>query len=356
LIGTASGKDPSQIWDQPAGSLRIFKAGSMLDWIIQAVYHDPSASCLHLFDQEFSTGLQGIDAENFEQYTTSTGFPQEQSPWGIHVWTDSLSGGVEKKEDIHMQITRLLGFKEQNAAKEIKERLVPKQNGFLARMPLKTSVTSLCKQNLLPGFSPESSEETPLSKAKPEEMVLPLRLSPLPSRPVFLSTKADSPADLGTATHRALGCLPLLPLKDKKDANLHSSLQDGLEYLSQKGMLSPAQRKGLYVSWLYSFFESSWGQRLLVSSRVQREWAFNYRLNKEPVTLVQGVIDCCFLEDGAWVLIDYKTDYVQEEKAVVLRYGPQLALYKKALEEITGIPVKETVIFLLRSGRGLLLA
>jgi ATP-dependent helicase/nuclease subunit A len=69
--------------------------------------------------------------------------------------------------------------------------------------------------------------------------------------------------------------------------------------------------------------------------------------------LVQGVIDCCFLEGGAWVLIDYKTDYVQDEQAVLKRYAPQLQLYRRALEEITNIPVKEDVIFLLRSARGL---
>ena len=223
----------------------------------------------------------------------------------------------------------------------------------ISSLPLKTSVTSLCKQHLLPGFLPVEGEETPEIKARPEEIALPLRLSPLPARPGFLESKAVSPADLGTATHKALGCLLLSPLKDQHGEALRLAISDGLDQLKLKGLLTSDQRDGLYVDWIQQFFESSWGQRLLQSEKVHREWAFNLCLNREPLMLVQGVIDCCFMEDGAWVLIDYKTDYVQDEQAVFERYAPQLQLYRRALEEITGMPVKEDVIFLLRSAQGL---
>jgi ATP-dependent helicase/nuclease subunit A len=218
---------------------------------------------------------------------------------------------------------------------------------------LKTSVTSLCKQRLLPRFIPTEGEETPDIKARPEELILPLRLSPLPARPGFLERKASSPVDLGTATHKALGCFPLSILRGCQGEAFHFTVSCGLDQLVQRGLLTLDQREGLYVEWIQHFFESEWGHRLLKSENVHREWAFNLCLNREPLSLVQGVIDCCFMEDGAWVLIDYKTDYVQDEKAVLERYTPQLQLYHRALTEITGIPVKEDVIFLLRSARGL---
>ena len=58
--------------------------------------------------------------------------------------------------------------------------------------------------------------------------------------------------------------------------------------------------------------------------------------------MIQGVIDLCFLEDGQWVLADYKTDDADGE--TLMRW------YARALGDITGIPVKEAWLFGLRAG------
>ena len=353
LIGTAAGKDPSRKWAMASGSYRVWQAGSMLDWIAQAAYSLPEANALRAWNDGFSTGMQESGVETGKKYTTSTGFPQDRMPWNISVWSESGGSGVENKESIHTQVSRLFAQESRSVPPEIARRLLVHPAFNISRLPLKTSVTSLCKQRLLPGFLPGEDEETPEIKARPEEMALPLRLSPLPARPGFLERKAVSPAELGTATHKALGCIPLALLKDRHGENLRLAINGGLDQLLNQGLLTQSQRDGLYADWLQHFFESSWGQRLLKSDKVHREWAFNLCLNREPLMLVQGVIDCCFMEDGAWVLIDYKTDFVQDEQAVFERYSPQLQLYRRALEEITGIPVKEDVIFLLRSARGL---
>ncbi len=353
LIGTASGKDPAGRWAMTPGSYRVWQAGSMLDWIAQAVYPLPEAAPLRAWKDGLSTAQPVSNAESGEQCTTSTGYPQDHIPWDIHVWTDNDGKGVEKKENIHTQTARLLQQVSRPVPADIMRRLAPPAAQAAVHLPLKTSVTSLCKQRLLPGFLPGEGEETQEIKARPEEMALPLRLSPLPARPGFLEGKAGSAQDLGTATHKALGCIPLAPLQNKQGAGLRLALAEGLAQLSEQGLLTPAQRDGLYMDWLQLFFESDWGRRLLRSPEIRREWAFNLCLNREPLMLVQGVIDCCFMEDGAWVLIDYKTDFVVEEQAVLARYTPQLQLYRRALEEITGIPVREDVIFLLRSARGL---
>ena len=62
--------------------------------------------------------------------------------------------------------------------------------------------------------------------------------------------------------------------------------------------------------------------------------------------LVQGTVDCCFIEDGQWVLMDYKTDRGDAD-ALRERYQPQLSVYALALERITGIPVREKLLCLL---------
>ena len=59
---------------------------------------------------------------------------------------------------------------------------------------------------------------------------------------------------------------------------------------------------------------------------------------------VQGVIDACFLEDGAWVIVDYKSG--RDDEA----YHRQIRLYAHALAAITQKPVKEAAVFLLQSG------
>jgi ATP-dependent helicase/nuclease subunit A len=52
-------------------------------------------------------------------------------------------------------------------------------------------------------------------------------------------------------------------------------------------------------------------------------------------TLVEGVVDLAFEEDGSWVVVDYKTD---RELAVEgeARYGRQVALYATAIARATG--------------------
>ena len=103
------------------------------------------------------------------------------------------------------------------------------------------------------------------------------------------------------------------------------------------------------------FFAGALGQRMLQSPRVEREWAFDLRLQPadarrlagletaEPV-MVQGVIDACFLEEGAWVIVDYKSG--RDDAA----YHRQIRLYAHALAAITQKPVKEAAVFLLQSG------
>ena len=99
----------------------------------------------------------------------------------------------------------------------------------------------------------------------------------------------------------------------------------------------------LYIKGLTDFFQSDLGQRMLRSSNVRREWAFN--LVMDEGTLLQGVIDCAFLENGEWVLVDYKTDRIEDEQAFIQRYELQLNWYAKALERITGITVKEKYLY-----------
>ena len=51
------------------------------------------------------------------------------------------------------------------------------------------------------------------------------------------------------------------------------------------------------------------------------------------------------------MLLDYKTDYITDEEAFIQRYAMQLEWYARALERITGTPVKEMWLFALGKGK-----
>ena len=107
----------------------------------------------------------------------------------------------------------------------------------------------------------------------------------------------------------------------------------------------------LNVRGVSAYFKSELGQRMLASPTVRREWSFNLVLDENAGTLLQGVIDCAFLEESCWVLVDYKTDRIMDEEAFRQRYALQLEWYARALERITGLPVKEMWLYAIEKNK-----
>ena len=155
----------------------------------------------------------------------------------------------------------------------------------------------------------------------------------------------------GTAVHALLRAIPLRPYAQEEVAG-------EIVRLREEGVLCAEEAESIRPAHIAAFFASPLGGRLLASATVRRELEFNYRVSArhllgadtdEPI-LLQGVIDCCFLEEGAWVLLDYKTDFVPpgttpEEAAA--KHARQLTLYAEALAALTATPVREAYICLL---------
>ena len=162
-------------------------------------------------------------------------------------------------------------------------------------------------------------------------------------------------AQRGTAMHRCLQGLELSVLRGLDGAALGEEIARQADGMTAKGRLTQEERDSLRLSRLVRFFETELGRRLAASRNVRREWLFTLRLSALEATgsdvpgsvLVQGQIDCCFEEDGGWVLLDYKTDRASDPDALAEHYRPQLDLYKKALERITEKPVREAYLCLL---------
>ena len=105
-----------------------------------------------------------------------------------------------------------------------------------------------------------------------------------------------------------------------------------------------------------AFLGSEVAARARRSTRCLSEQPFCLRMSaretgladSDEEVIVQGVIDLCFVEDGRWVLVDYKTDAIRTTaQEAAEKYALQLALYEKALLRITHLPVAEKIVYLL---------
>ena len=61
--------------------------------------------------------------------------------------------------------------------------------------------------------------------------------------------------------------------------------------------------------------------------------------------LVQGIIDAYFVEENEIILVDYKTDVIKSSEELKNRYKVQIMYYQEALERITGLKVREKILY-----------
>lgn len=69
---------------------------------------------------------------------------------------------------------------------------------------------------------------------------------------------------------------------------------------------------------------------------------------------MNGIIDLLLVEDDGLTVIDFKTDRIApgSEPEAVARHRLQVEIYAKAAEKIFGLPVREKLVFFLRTGVG----
>ena len=164
-------------------------------------------------------------------------------------------------------------------------------------------------------------------------------------------------AQWGTLMHEAMQWLPVKKYTQQ-------SMTDMLDSLQAEGKFSDEERSLLSDRSLYGFFNSDLGRRLIASERVERELPFSMLFDGNRVypdvekgerLFLQGIIDTAFVEDGQWILVDYKTDRVKSGDELIRRYKIQMDLYKEALETLTNMPVKASYIYSFRLHEAVLL-
>ena len=201
----------------------------------------------------------------------------------------------------------------------------------------------------------ESAEQT-LNTAQP---LFPDEIA-TPYVPRFVQeVKENAGALYGTMVHRFLECLDFAGLPDFADE------KQGLYFVKQQidalcalGRMQEADAKRLNWKQLLGFLQSDTAKRMRAASEqgaLEREKPFVMSVpanlvwedsRPEEDVLIQGIIDVFWEEADGIVLLDYKTDHVDNAQELVRRYKKQLELYADALSRFSDEkPVKEILIY-----------
>jgi ATP-dependent helicase/nuclease subunit A len=159
-------------------------------------------------------------------------------------------------------------------------------------------------------------------------------------------------AEKGTATHL------VMQFADFSACTTEEGVRQEIDRLVDREFITQQQADAVRPQTITAFFASELGQRVLMASQLVREFKFSmlvpatdYYPDGTGEILLQGVVDCCLVEDDGLTILDFKTDAVTadtvQEKAAY--YRGQLDAYAAALERIFEKPVKERVLYFFRT-------
>lgn len=169
------------------------------------------------------------------------------------------------------------------------------------------------------------------------------------SKPDFLNEKEElTGAQKGTATHKAMQYI------DYEAAKI--DLEKEIERLVCENIFSDKEAECLERNKLKYFLDSSLVNRILNSEEVYKEKKFTVSIPVEKAypqiedgfgetVMIQGIVDCAFIENGEMIIVDYKTDKINDEERLKEIYKEQIQTYKYAMEIVTGYKVKSLYLY-----------
>lgn len=158
----------------------------------------------------------------------------------------------------------------------------------------------------------------------------------------------------GTAYHRLM---ELTDFKNLPETDYASFFQSVKERAIGEEKILEEEAELVMEDKAVRFYESDLARRMAVSDlkgKLYKEKPFfmgipaneiESEFPEDELIIVQGVIDVFFEEEDGVVLMDYKTDQVATGDELIKRYQAQLYYYQRAIENATGIKVKERLIY-----------
>ncbi len=196
-----------------------------------------------------------------------------------------------------------------------------------------------------------------VSELKKEGMEAEEETAFLPTLPVFMEEEEvrEGGTSRGTAYHRAMELLPFSQITSEEEVTRL------LNQYTEEGKLAKEARDMIWPPDIYRFFTTKLGKRMQAAAeagKLYKEKQFVMGIparemgdwDSDELVLIQGIIDAWFEEEDGLILVDYKTDYVNDAQILVKRYKTQLDYYEKALTQMLGRNVKERYIYSYRLG------
>lgn len=330
LILTGHSRTLAQDWQRWSSQLPAAQAHSYLDWLMPSVLAalPQAASLAPHSGLQWRSDLWQLNICQSEEKAAISEAALEKEPR-----LTALRQGMVTGTKIPAWLDKALGY------------TYPYPQAVVT--PAKFSVSEI-KRQYTELHLPEIESETALAAAPPA--ITPEAEDAFSTPPAWLAETAAevSGARRGTALHKALQYIT--PGKTATYASLRRELADCV----QKGLLSSEESQLVYLPGLLHFAHSDLGRRMAEAAEIHREYPFTVLLSGGGLLpeveagekiLVQGIIDCLFREKGGWVLVDYKSDRLETAAGFWDRYRIQLRLYQQAVEQITGLKVKETYIY-----------
>ena len=263
----------------------------------------------------------------------------------IHTKQEILKS-LTKKEQEEVNVLEILENKKEDEKeiKKIGEQLNQTYPYQLAtKIPTKASVTQL-----------KQLEQESLKKEK-QEIEFP--------KPNFL--KEEKEEKISSMQKGSLVHLCLQHLDEKVEYDLEK-IKKVIQELENKQIITQVEAKNINPYKILTFTKSEIWKELQQAKEVYKERPFYmnipakeiYHEETKETILVQGIIDLYYRnQEGKLVLVDYKTDYVEEgkEQELILTYQKQLELYKKGLEEAYKEKVEKVYLYSVYLGKAILL-
>lgn len=291
---------------------------------------------------------------------------------------DEVENQLEQNEDLTERIEEIEAADTQLVG-QLKQRFsqrYPYQTDILRKN--KYSVSELKHRAMREKFEAEQEETIPAFLEEPVTPTIPLFIQREES---VEQETANRGALRGTAVHRVMECY---------DFASEKSVHEQMEAMEKEEKITADMRALVREQTVADFVSSETGRRMALAQRggaLYREKPFvmgfteeeleNYGFgvgsntdsceniyektdsdqekeeqqkvrHEEDLTLIQGIIDVFWIEKDGIVLLDYKTDRVQQTKELIDRYETQLKLYADALERVFAarkLKVKEILIY-----------
>ena len=201
---------------------------------------------------------------------------------------------------------------------EVKENLSFKYTGFI-NFETKTTVTKL--------------------KEKPKTVKL-NKFS------ILTDDKKYSAARKGTLVHFIIEYL------DFNKVNSIDDLRECILNLNKQNLITEEDFKNININKIYEFLNSKIGKDIKEASLVKKEYEFIYKDESITKSVIQGIIDMFYKDiDGKYILVDFKTDNIDDEDKFKELYRMQLDIYKKALENLCNIKIDKMYIYSFKLGK-----